>query len=202
MSTMAEYVDQSPARPWERQPGESPKAFQAFATYRDLGPGRTIDAAYCTAKGLPPGSRRAARRWFTWSVQHRWVERVAAWDAEQDRLRRERAAKELEEMHERHAAMAKAFIAKVVERIKTLDAAALTPRDMATWFDLAVRVERVARGVPGEHIQQQVTGPGGGAVQQEHRHEFSFSLAEFQHEFTKLFTGSSEPGAGEGDGTE
>jgi hypothetical protein len=75
-------------KPWERQPGESPKAYQAFAAYLELAPGsRSVDAA-AKAVGLSrgvqggrQGSARAPSRVWAWSAENRWVERVAAWDA-------------------------------------------------------------------------------------------------------------------------
>ncbi len=41
----------SAAQAWTRRPGETSAAYAAFCTYRDLGPGRSLDAAYCQAKG-------------------------------------------------------------------------------------------------------------------------------------------------------
>jgi hypothetical protein len=82
--------------PWERQPGEPDKAWQAFQIYRDMPPGlRSISA---TAKTLGKGSRgvydmaeRAKRD------GRDWHSRVEAFDRENDR--RERA--ELEEERRR-----------------------------------------------------------------------------------------------------
>jgi hypothetical protein len=85
--------------PGERQPGESPKAFAAFRTYVDLGPGRT------TAEVGRRLGHSSARQAQTWSSRWRWVERVselasadalAADDGRREELRRiaERQAKE------------------------------------------------------------------------------------------------------------
>jgi len=64
---------------WERQPNETPKAFQAFELYLALGPARSIDAAY---RALKPqnATKTAPRHWKSWSVEFSWVKRVEAHD--------------------------------------------------------------------------------------------------------------------------
>ena len=65
-------------RAWDRQPNESPKAFEAFATYRDMGYQRSLAAVGWRLHK----SRSLLSRW---SAAHGWVKRVAAWDAYNDR---------------------------------------------------------------------------------------------------------------------
>lgn len=72
--------------PWQRQPNETPKAYAAFAVYRDLGVGRSIDKAYAATRAVQrqadgkSASRRASRYWMEWSTKYHWVERVTAYD--------------------------------------------------------------------------------------------------------------------------
>ncbi len=54
--------------PWERQRGESAKAYTAFRRFRDLGPSRSL-------AGCRSIERRCSYRW-------RWAPRAAAWDDE------------------------------------------------------------------------------------------------------------------------
>lgn len=68
-------------RAWERQEGETQKAFEAFKIYRDLGPERTLDKSFRIWKGLEVTStKRASGQWKDWSVKHDWVDRVNAMD--------------------------------------------------------------------------------------------------------------------------
>jgi hypothetical protein len=85
---------------WERQTTESARAFAAFCAYRDLGPSRSIDRAYTvTRERHQPG--RAAGQWNAWSVEHRWVERAAAYDGHLDAQRRRIREARLRELEER-----------------------------------------------------------------------------------------------------
>jgi hypothetical protein len=76
---------------WERQPGESEKAYRAFRAYLELPAGkRSIDEA-AKSVGLTrrarverSGSARAPSRVYAWSAENRWVERSAAFDAHVD----------------------------------------------------------------------------------------------------------------------
>lgn len=65
---------------YERQGAESPAAFRAFVTYRDLGPERSLDAAYRLHNGCQESRKRASGRWKEWAKKYDWVARVQAFD--------------------------------------------------------------------------------------------------------------------------
>lgn len=143
-----------PEHPWERNPRESQPAWEAFCTYRDMGQERSV--------------RRAARSLHKsltvvggWSSRWRWPDRCAAWDSEQDRVRRDASLKAITEMARRHASLAVGLQVKLAERLKGINAMELTPRDLATWLDLAVKVERLSLGEPTEIAAREVSGPRG-----------------------------------------
>ena len=73
--------------PWEKQRGESARAFRAFSLYRDLGAGRSqVKVGRALGEtGVPAALTQIER----WSTQWRWVERCDAWDREEDRRARE-----------------------------------------------------------------------------------------------------------------
>jgi hypothetical protein len=145
--------------------------------YRDLGPRRSLDAATRRLRGqdgdeprTAPGRRRRARtrQIQEWSRRWQWVRRAHAWDQELERRRLARTEEAIREMAERHAAVACAFLARVVERLEAMsqeDVARLSARDLLSWFVQAVSVEREARGElaasgPGQH-----TGTDDGPVE-------------------------------------
>lgn len=80
---------------WERQPGESTQAFEAFRTYRDLGLKRSNKAVSDTLSK----SRQLISRWkATWN----WDERVRAYDTALEREAHKEAVKNLKDMTSRH----------------------------------------------------------------------------------------------------
>jgi hypothetical protein len=90
--------------PWMQMEGESDQAYAAFVEFRDLGPGRTADAAW-RAKGTkegpsgPPRALRAPGSWKRWRAQYHWDARSEAFDDHvQDGLE-----KKLDEALEAHA---------------------------------------------------------------------------------------------------
>jgi hypothetical protein len=83
-------VSEYEGQPWDRQKGESEAAYRAFLAYRDLGPGRSREAAYARWAGHGKGTERAPAGKFTkWCAENDWVERARAWD---DHLQAERDA--------------------------------------------------------------------------------------------------------------
>lgn len=162
---------------WDRPaPGETAKAFAAFAIYRDLGPDRSIRRAKETAGG----SSANHRYWETWSSANRWPARAAAYDAWLDEHLVAKRREEHLEMAERHATTARGTLALVgaqlsaiqqteLARLRTLERlnatgadvppellrSALPPSTLARLLDVAVKVERISAGMATE-IEQSI----------------------------------------------
>jgi len=128
--------------PWERQPREAAKAYAAFCAYRDMPAAQR--SRWELARQLAKSRQLVSR----WSARWRWVERAEAWDAELDRQKRLKQVEAIQEMAERQAGIALMYQQKILERLREVDAGQLGIRDLATWLDVATKVEREARGVP------------------------------------------------------
>ena len=134
---------------WDQQPGESAKAFEAFRVFRDMGLKRSMAAAFHRLSGKDAGKGRLS----VWSQQHDWANRVIAYDRWVDQRSVNEKFVAIKEMSERHAKMAVIFLNKVVTRLQSIDPETLTPDQLLRWFEVASRVERVARGEPSETVE-------------------------------------------------
>lgn len=136
-------------KPWERLDDESTVAFEAFATYRDLGVNRSTAAV-----GRAVGKNK--KLMDRWSSAHSWVSRAAAYDAELDAVKTATTRDIVADMAERHARLAVMFGNKVIERMQSIDLNSLSAADVARWFDLSVRIERLSRGASTENVAADV----------------------------------------------
>ena len=144
--------------PWERQPEETPKAFEAFCVYRDLGPERSIAKA-----GKRLGKNRVTLE--QWSSKFDWVKRTAAWDAEQDRIARQEQIKAIKAMRNRHAGMAKAMIVKAGRALQRIPDEEIKASDISRMIEVASKLERISRGDVGEVIEERDGGEAMSPVQ-------------------------------------
>lgn len=144
-------------QPWERQKGETLKAFHAFTVYRDLGVERSLTNV--KRKYDETGKKGSFGVFGVWSARYGWVERVKAYDDYIDRKKRAEREKAIVDMAERHAKLAVAFQQRVAERLMKFSPDELTPGNLARWLDVAVKLERLSRGEPTEieEIDGQVT---------------------------------------------
>ena len=94
--------------PWERQKGESARAFEAFLVYLQMGPERSIRAV---AQKLSKSYTLAGR----WSSTYHWVERCRAWDNYLQQEAKKAAVAEVRRMNQRHAKMASAIQATAMQ---------------------------------------------------------------------------------------
>lgn len=134
-------MDQRPA-PWERQPGESNKAYTAFCIYRDLPPTqRSLKEVTIRFYEKDRAKvRRASKMIEKWSVRWRWVERAEAWDQERDRRAREA---EIEAVKKRRQEMVDALtlmLQKGVAALKQTDPRWINPANQWRYVSEAVKL--------------------------------------------------------------
>jgi hypothetical protein len=161
--------------PYERQPGETAKAYAAFQVYRDLGIKRSVDEVgkrlYGTQKGRKRGTTGRLRAWFTtW----RWEERAAAWDDHLDQEARKAQEDARRSMAERHATMATSLQLKALERLQKMKPEELDASEVLRYLVEAAKLERLARGEPTEVSEQKITG----TLTQTERTEFWIHLGQ------------------------
>nr|DAG45301.1 MAG TPA: hypothetical protein [Caudoviricetes sp.] len=127
-----------PDKPWERQSGESGQAYEAFATYRDMGKSRTVSAV---VKRLGK-SRSLLDRWKAlWN----WEERVAAYDNDLERKAKEEAVKDRKTMLNRHIKIAMQVQKKAIEALDKLNPDQMTAKDIKEYIRMATDLERLSR---------------------------------------------------------
>lgn len=102
------------ALPWERQPEEGSKPFQAFACYRDMDPGERSLAK--VAKELHKSTTLMGR----WSRDWKWVERVRAYDNYRDRQDQEEAAREYKKFRKRQREAGRRMQEQALEALESL----------------------------------------------------------------------------------
>lgn len=146
------------AKPWERQDNETPKQFEAFKIYRDMGEERSLTKV---AQQLKKSTTLMGR----WSGINNWVERCAAWDAEQDRLLRQQQLKDIKSMRKRHADIATAMLIKAAKGLQAIPDNEIKPQDVARMVDVASKLERISRGDVGDVVEQRDGGESVSAVQ-------------------------------------
>lgn len=149
-------------RPWERQKGESARAFHAFTHYRDLAEERSLDKAYRAHLDACGGKQRGSKevaakrypgKWYEWYTRWRWKDRVGAHDAEIDRQKQAALAKEREESWERLKGMARLLFSKFVEGMRGRDAGALSGSELIRAAEAAAKLELQIIGAPTEHVR-------------------------------------------------
>ena len=125
-------------KPWERQPKEGEKPYEAFVKYRDMGESRTLIAV---ADELHK-SYTLIRRWKeTWN----WEERILAYDNELQKQAHKNAVKKAQKMADRHIDIALKMQLKALGALEKLDPEKIDPRLLISFIREATRLERENR---------------------------------------------------------
>jgi hypothetical protein len=148
---------------WDRQSGESSKAYAHFCLYRDMGVTRSI-------RQMPSvsGCTSVVRQLNRWSSRWKWVERCQRYDDHLEQEERLQQEKERREMHKRHAKVALLGMNVAVKGLESLltkvqsGEGTVAPGDLTRLLETSARIELRARGEPTE--SHELSGPGGGPV--------------------------------------
>lgn len=144
--------------PWERQEDETPKQFEAFVVYRDMGEERTLAKV---GKTLGKSATLIER----WSSKNKWSDRIAEWDREQDRILRQQHLKDIKKMRERHAKIAEAGLIKAAQALKKMNPEEFKPGDIPKFLEACSKLERISRGDVGDVVEQRDGGEAFDPVQ-------------------------------------
>lgn len=125
-------------KPWERQPGESEQAYEAFALYRDLGPKRSNQEVGIQLSK----SRQLISRWKS---NYNWDERVRAYDNELQKEMHREAVKNLKDMTNRHIKISMQLQKKALAALDNLPVEEMTPKDIKEFIKMATDLERLNR---------------------------------------------------------
>lgn len=123
---------------WERQPGESVQAFEAFKIYRDLGLKRSNQEV---CKQLSKSRQLISR----WKAAWNWDERVRAYDNALEREAHKEAVKNLKDMTSRHIRISVQLQNKALEALQKMKVEDMSPRDIREYIKLATDLERLNR---------------------------------------------------------
>lgn len=135
---------------WERQPGESAKAFEAFELYCKMGEERsTRTVAQKCSKSVSLIQR--------WSCKWNWVDRARDYDNEMRRksLRAEKAA--YQKMKKRHIGMAVQLQQKAFDALKNLNPEKLSAKEIREFMKLGTELERMNMALAEQEETREVS---------------------------------------------
>jgi hypothetical protein len=122
-------------RPWDRNPHDTEKSWEAFVIYRDAGVNRTFQRVADTLRKSGALIRR-------WSGLHDWEARVLAYERWLDQGRQNTIANSRGEVAEREAQLSRQVQAVALRALATMDASTLSPQDVAAFLKVSVAIER------------------------------------------------------------
>ena len=125
-------------KPWERQGGESVKAFEAFTVYLEMGEDRSLRAV---SQRLGKSKALMER----WSSAYQWVERVASYDADVQRKAHADAVKKKRKMVDRHISIALKMQEKALMALEQMNPEDIDPKNLITMLREATKLEQEMR---------------------------------------------------------
>lgn len=146
--------DQKKEKPWSMWTDETSPAFNAFKVYLRLGPRRSKKKVYeyFKKKGQPESLKQLGK----WMRKYKWRLRAEAWDAYRDEVEQKEFIKETKRMARRHAKIAQEMQSKIIKKLKEFDPDDLTPDQLARWFEVTTKIERLSANKSTENVRSVV----------------------------------------------
>ena len=126
------------SKSWERQKGETEKAYEAFYIYLQMGKERAVRKV---EQELHKSHQLIAR----WSSDHNWVKRARDYDNYLIQLEMEAQQKVLANMRKRQIQTAVLLQKKAVEALDQLDISSLKPQQILSFITAGAALEKQTR---------------------------------------------------------
>lgn len=157
-------MDMPQDRPiWERLDGETPRAYDRFCIYRDMGVQRSIDGV-----GRQLGHKSATGQISLWSREYAWYKRAQAYDAYLEHQARIAHEQEIMEARRQWARDAEVIRQKSMDRVQDPFSPTFTAIEAVTAWEKASKQWREAMGVPSvDKVDKKVveiSGPNGSTI--------------------------------------
>jgi transposase len=133
---------------WDRQPGETEKAFRAFVIYRDLGWKRS-----CTLVAKMLG--KSTTLIYRWCGPGNWESRCEDFDRSRDRELQKKHKQEIGPSIERHLGLSRMIQSIVLEKLQKIEKwamANLSISQCAHIMQTASMIERLSLGLTSEKV--------------------------------------------------
>jgi len=142
----------SEVAPYERRPDETDRAWLAFQTYRDAGPGRQKIAVYRHMYSKPR-ARCPAGFFSAWAREHEWDKRALAWDRVVDEHRRQKLLEDSVNRDMIHVEALRGLMEKLLESLAHKDVHDITMRDIIQGVEMIIETERLIAGEATERTE-------------------------------------------------
>ena len=143
-------------QPWEQQPNETDKAFDAFKVYRDLAPNKRSLAATIAiilardkAQNKPkksPNKIVVSGKYKNWAKKYNWPARVRAYDAHLDQIEREAFEQERIKDAKDRLTIWRGLRSKMLLKLSTLDSDDIDTNQLLKGLELANKNIRLELG--------------------------------------------------------
>jgi hypothetical protein len=143
----ASDLDLPDAAVWDRQAGESTKAYGAFRIWRDLPPTQRRMVTVAQTSGI------SERRVRSLAVEWDWRGRSDAWDDACHRVEDRERLEAIRSMHAIHRAAGRAAMHKAVQALGLLSPENMAPGTIARLMELGAKLERSTLIVSVEELQ-------------------------------------------------
>ena len=134
--------------PWERQPGETEKAYEAFLIYKNQGPGRSqIEVARKLQK--------STRLITSWVKRWDWKNRVTLFDRDVERKAKAEEEKARKDMIKRHIKYSLAVQSKAIQGLEKLKPEKMGAISVQALLDFGTKLERDSRAITQQETEGQ-----------------------------------------------
>jgi len=122
-------------KPWERQPNESQKAYEALYLYLQMGENRSLHKVEAE---LHKSHTLIAR----WSSRWSWVQRAREYDEELRRQELSAKKAEIKKMQTRQMQTALLLQKKAVEALNKIELDSIFAKDIVKFIEVGAKIER------------------------------------------------------------